>query len=69
MVIAIVFGFHVLIAPLNLIFKRKPLSETTNNPTSVDEVVGRLQAGAHEVVDKVANATIQATDTLVYCQI
>lgn len=36
----------------------------TTDKTAVDEVVGRLQAGAHEVVDKVANATTQAAGAL-----
>jgi hypothetical protein len=36
----------------------------TTDKTTVDEVVSRLQAGAHEVVDKVANATTQAAGAL-----
>ncbi|MGZ8915328.1 MAG: DUF883 family protein [Methylobacter sp.] len=37
---------------------------TTNKTHAVDDTVDRLRAGAHSTVDKVANATTQAAETL-----
>jgi ElaB/YqjD/DUF883 family membrane-anchored ribosome-binding protein len=38
--------------------------EATDQTKNVDETVNRLRAGAHETVDKVADATRQAAETL-----
>lgn len=38
--------------------------ETTDNTNRVDETIGRVQSGAHEAVDKAANAANQAADAL-----
>ncbi|EGW20493.1 DUF883 family protein [Methylobacter tundripaludum] len=38
--------------------------EVTDNTSTVDDTVDRLRSGAHEAVDKVANATTQAAEVL-----
>jgi ElaB/YqjD/DUF883 family membrane-anchored ribosome-binding protein len=38
--------------------------EATEKTTNVDETVNRLRSGAHETVDKVADATTQAAEVL-----
>jgi ElaB/YqjD/DUF883 family membrane-anchored ribosome-binding protein len=38
--------------------------EATDKTKNVDETVNRLRSGAHDAVDKVANATTQAADAL-----
>jgi ElaB/YqjD/DUF883 family membrane-anchored ribosome-binding protein len=38
--------------------------EATDKTSNVDETVNRLRSGAHEAVDKVANATTQAAEVL-----
>ena len=38
--------------------------DATDKTNTVDDTVGRLRSGAHEAVDKVANATTQAAEAL-----
>ncbi|NOU21029.1 MAG: DUF883 family protein [Methyloglobulus sp.] len=38
--------------------------EATDNTNRVDETIDRVKSGAHEAVDKVANATSQAAGVL-----
>jgi ElaB/YqjD/DUF883 family membrane-anchored ribosome-binding protein len=38
--------------------------DATGNTNRVDETIDRLKSGAHEAVDKAANATSQAADAI-----
>jgi ElaB/YqjD/DUF883 family membrane-anchored ribosome-binding protein len=38
--------------------------DVTGNTNRVDETIDRLKSGAHEAVDKAANATSQAADAI-----
>lgn len=37
---------------------------TTNSTSRVDETIGRVKTGAHEAVDKAADATSQAAEAI-----
>jgi ElaB/YqjD/DUF883 family membrane-anchored ribosome-binding protein len=46
------------------LFFKETIMEPTDNTNRVDETIGRVKTGAHEAVDKAADAAIQAAGTI-----